>query len=271
MPPRLWQGEIYRHDKIRIAYLSSDFREHPCAYMMAELFERHDRSRFEVHAVSFGADDGGEMRARLVKAFDHFHDVRGVSDADAARLLHRLKLDIAIDLNGHTLGARPKILAARPCPVQATYIGTPAALGADFIDYVIADKIILPFDQQPFFTEKIIHLPDSYWVTDSTRQIGEAPSRSEAGLPQQGFVFCCFNNNWKITRPVFDIWMRLLNAVPGSVLWLLDDNKDATARLCAEAASRGVDPQRLVFAPRLELKRHLPRHRLADLFLDTLP
>jgi predicted O-linked N-acetylglucosamine transferase (SPINDLY family) len=148
----------------------------------------------------------------------------------------------------------------------------PAAYGAEFVDYVIADKVILPFDQQPFFTEKIIHLPDSYWVTDSSREIsGDMPSRAEAGLPPEGFVFCCFNNNWKIARPLFEIWMRLLKAVPGSVLWLLEDNKDATARLRSEAAARGVDPERLVFAPRMELKKHLPRHRLADLALDTLP
>jgi protein O-GlcNAc transferase len=272
LPQPLWKGEIYRHDKIRIAYLSADFREHATAHLMAGLFERHDRSRFEVTAISFGPDDGSAMRARLVKAFDHFHDVQLKSDRDVAKLLREMEVDIAIDLKGHTQDARPEIFSHRPCPVQASYLGYPGTTGADFMDYVLADRIVAPLGDQPFFTEKLVHLSHSYQVNDSTRAIPEkTPTRAEAGLPEAGFVFCCFNNNWKITAPVFRIWMRLLKDRQDSVLWLLDDNGGASVRLCAEAAEQGIDPGRLVFAPRTTPAEHLARHGLADLFLDTLP
>jgi protein O-GlcNAc transferase len=271
-PQPLSTGTIHRHDKIRIGYLSADFHRHATAFLMAELFELHDRARFEVLGVSFGRDDQSDMRARLVRGFDQFHDVRSSSDHDAAKLLNDLQVDIAIDLKGHTQGARPGILAHRPAPVQVSYMGYPGTMGAEFIDYLIADKTVLPFDQQPFYTEKIVHLPDCYWVTDSKLEImAGTPTRREAGLPDEGFVFCCFNNNYKITPPVFDVWMRLLGAVTGSVLWLLQDNGDAQENLCKEAAARGIDPARLVFAGRLTLEEHLARHRLADLFVDTLP
>jgi protein O-GlcNAc transferase len=271
-PQPLWTGTIHRHDKIRIAYLSADFYRHATAFLMAELFELHDRARFEVLGISFGRDDQSDMRARLVRAFDQFHDVRAKSDLDAAKLLNDLQVDIAIDLKGHTQNARPGILAHRPAPVQVSYLGYPGTMGADFIDYVIADKTVLPFDQQPFYAEKIVHLPDCYQVNDSRREIAaRTPTRREAGLPEEGFVLCCFNNSYKITAPVFDVWMRLLSAVGGSVLWLLQDNSDAQENLCKEAAARGIDPTRLVFAGRLKLEEHLARHRLADLFVDTLP
>jgi predicted O-linked N-acetylglucosamine transferase (SPINDLY family) len=272
MPPPLWTGEVYRHEKIRIAYLSGDFHEHATAYLIAELFERHDRGRFEVIGLSHGPDDGSATRARLVRGFDKFLDVRSRSDAEAARLLRGLEVDIAIDLKGHTRDARTEILAFRPAPVQAQYLGYPGTMAAPFIDYVIADAMALPLDQQGFYDEKIVHLPGSYQPNDSRRAIAqETLSRQDAGLPVQGFVFCCFNAGWKITRPVFDIWMRLLAAVPGSVLWLLEDSPEAQANLKREAAVRRVDPARLVFAPRMALPAHLARHRLADLFVDTLP
>jgi predicted O-linked N-acetylglucosamine transferase (SPINDLY family) len=267
--PPLWEGARYGHGRIRIAYLSADFHQHPTAQLMAELFEHHDRTRFEVTAIAFGPDDGSPMRARLEKAFDRFEDVRGQSDLEVARWMRDQEIDIAIDLNGHTHGARPGILAHRPTPVQVNYLVYPGTTGAGYMTHVLADRIVLPTDQQPYFSEKIAHLPDCYQANDTTRIVGEAPSRAGAGLPENGFVFCCFNNGWKITQPVFDIWMRLLAAAPESVLWLLDS--PASDNLRKEATSRGIDPARLIFAPKLPPQQHLARHRLADLFLDTLP
>ncbi len=272
LPPRLWTGAIWRNEKIRIAYLASGFHGHPTAYLTAGLIELHDRSRFDVFGISVGPDDGSEIRARLVRAFDQFHDVRSKNDREVAALIHDLKIDIVIDRSGYTANARPEILACRPAPIQVSYIGFPGTLGADFYDYVIADRIVLSFDQQKFYIENIVHLPDSYLVTDSKLAIAAAtPARQQAGLPEHGFVFCCFNNNYKITAPVFDVWMRLLHRVDGSVLWLLRENPVAEANLRKEAAARGIDPARLRFAERLKIDEHLARHRLADLFLDTLP
>jgi predicted O-linked N-acetylglucosamine transferase (SPINDLY family) len=189
-----------------------------------------------------------------------------------AQLLTELQVEFAVDLKGYTRDARSGILAYRPAPIQVNYLGYPGTMGASFIDYVIADPIVLPFEQQPFYTEKIIQLPDCYQVNDSRRKIGDrTPTRQETGLPDAGFVFCCFNNNYKITATVFDVWMRLLRAVNGSVLWLLVDNATAQNNLRQEAAARGIDPARLVFGAQLSLEEHLARHRLADLFLDTLP
>ncbi len=271
-PSPLWSGSVWRHDKIRLAYLSADYHRHPVPYLIAQLFELHDRSRFEVHGISFGPDDGSDIRARLVKGFDHFFDARSVSDSEVARRLNELEIDIAIDLTGLTGDSRPgRVLSYRPAPIQVNYLGYPGPMGADFIDYIVADKIILPFDQQPFFTEQIVHLANCYQANSKREIAAQWPSREESGLPSEGFVFCCFNNNWKITPPVFDIWMRLMRAVDGSVLWLLKDNELTAQNLAKEAAARGVDPARLVFAGRVPLEQHLARHRNADLFLDTLP
>jgi len=282
-PEPLWKGEARRHDKLRIAYLSADFQAHATAFLIAQLIELHDRSRFEVHAISFGRDDGSAMRERLVKAFDRFHDVAQMSDEAAAGLIHDLKIDIAVDLKGYTQDARPEILRYRPAPVQVSYLGFPGTMGGDFIDYVIADPVVLPFAQQAHYCERIVHLPDCYQPNDAMRVIaapslpspasggGKGGGRAEAGLPEEGFVFCSFNNNYKIRGPIFDIWMRLLARVPGSVLWLLRDNPWAEANLRREAQARGVAPERLVFAERMPLDRHLARHALANLFLDTLP
>jgi predicted O-linked N-acetylglucosamine transferase (SPINDLY family) len=257
---------------MRIAYLSADFRRHATAYLIAELIERHDRERFEIIGLSYGPDDRSDMRARLAGAFDRFVDVRTSSDEAIARLIERSRVDIAVDLMGHTQFARPAILAFRPAPIQAAYLGFPGTTGADFIDYVIADPIVAPFELQPCFTEKIVHLPECYQVNDSARKIAtRIPTREEFGLPAEGFVFCCFNTSWKIAPAMFEVWLRLLRAVPGSVLWLLRDNADAERNLRREAAARGADPSRLVFADRLGPEQHLARHRLADLFLDTLP
>ena len=247
-PRPLWIGTTWRHDKVRIAYLSADFRRHVMAHLLAELFERHDRTQFKIIGVSFGVDDRSEMRKRLVAAFDQFYDVRKKSDEEVAKLLHDLQVDIAIDLMGYTEDSRP-ILSYRPAPIQASYLGFPGTMGAEFIDYIIADKTVAPFEHQPFFTEKIVHLPECYQANDTKREVAErTPTRQEAGLPENGFVFCCFNNNWKITPNVFGVWMQTLHAVEGSVLWLLRDNESAERNLRKEAQVRGIDPSRLVFA-----------------------
>jgi protein O-GlcNAc transferase len=194
------------------------------------------------------------------------------SDGDVAKLIRDNKVHIAVDLKGYTTDSRIGILAQRAAPIQASYMGFPASTGAEFIDYIIADRIVLPFDQQPFYSEKVVHLPDSYYVADSKRPIAEpAPERRACGLPDDAFVFCCFNNNWKITAQIFDLWMSLLKAVDGSVMWLLKSNESAAANLLGAARLRGVDPDRLVFAQQCELPAHLARVGLADLCLDTLP
>jgi protein O-GlcNAc transferase len=268
----LWNGERYEHERIRIAYLSADFHQHATADLIAGVIERHDRGRFEVTAISFSRDDGSAMRERLIQGFDRFEDVRGKSDAEVAQLLRDGEFDIAIDLKGHTEGARPGILAHRPCPVQVSYLGYPGTIGAPWLDYIIADAVVLPFSHQAFYSERIVHLPHCYQANDRARVIAvETPTRAEAGLPPEGFVFCCFNAAWKITPRVFDVWMRLLAKVDSSVLWLLEDNAVMPTHLRSAAAARGIDPARLVFAPRLPSAAHLARHRLADLFVDTLP
>lgn len=271
-PDPLWKGEVWRHDKPRIAYLSADFREHATSFLMAGLFEQHDRSKFEVSAFSFSVDDRTAMRRRLVAAFDQFHDVYQMSDFEVAQMMREREIDIAIDLKGHTQEARIGIFAHRPTPIVAAYLGYPATAGASFIDYFIGDPVASPFSLQPHFDEKIVQLPESYQVNDRKRVIAErTPTRAEAGLPEQGFVFCSFNNNWKITPEVFDVWMRLLHEVEGGVLWLLRDNPGAERNLRNEAEKRGVNPARLIFADRALPADHLARQRLADLFLDTLP
>jgi protein O-GlcNAc transferase len=269
----LWRGKRYDHDRIRIAYLSADFREHPVAHLLAGVLENHDRARFETVAISFGPDDAGPIRNRIERAFERFLDVRDKSDAEIAQLLHDAEIDIAVDLMGPTQGARPGILSFRPAPIQALYLGYAGSSGAGHIDYIIADKIVIPDDEQQFYSEKIVYLPDTYMATDTRRAVAaHTPSRAEQGLPESGVVFCSFNNSYKITPPVFDVWMRLLREIDGSVLWLSHINDAATANLRREAEARGVWPERLVFAPRVALNEdHLARYRQADLFLDTQP
>ncbi|HYB08184.1 MAG TPA: tetratricopeptide repeat protein [Alphaproteobacteria bacterium] len=270
--PAIWRGERYRHEKIRIGYVSADFHEHATAYLMAELFESHDRERFELFAFSIGPNQQSPMRARLTAAFDHFIDVRLHSDRDAWRAIARNQIDIAVDLKGFTRDSRIAILAARPAPIQVNYLGYPGTMGADFIDYIIADRWTIPVCEASLYAEKVVHLPDCYQVNDRKRMIAErTPTRAECGLPERGFVFCCFNNSLKITPRFFDIWMRLLNAAPGSVLWLMGSNPWAEANIRKEAEARGVPAARLVFAPHVAPSEHLARYRVADLFLDTLP
>src|SRR5262245_2740966 len=268
----LWRGERYAHAKIRVAYVSADFREHAVAYCIGELIELHDRSQFEVLGVSLGPDDGSETRARLARSFDRFVDARALGDLDAARLLREAEADVVVDLMGYTRGSRPGILAHRPAPAQAGYLGYPGTVGAGFLDYILADRFVLPPAHEAFFTEKTVRLPGSYQANDRKRDVApRVPERSALGLPESGFVFCCFNNNYKIAPAVFDAWMRLLAGAPGSVLWLLEDNAAAGENLRREARARGVDPGRLVFAQRMAAAEYRARCRLADLCLDTLP
>ena len=258
--------------RLKIGYLSGDFHRHATAHLMAELIERHDRARFEIIAYSHGTSDCSEMRYRLGKAFDQFVDLRDLDDRQAAQRIYTDGIDILVELKGYTQQARSEIAAHRPAPIQANFLGYPGSMGVDFIDYVIADPITLPMEQQPFYDEKIVHLPDCYQPNDTQRRVADlTPTRADCGLPEDGFVFCCFNNSYKLTPRFFTIWMRLLAAVSGSVLWLFDANPQAKANLEKEAMKRGVDPARLVFAPRLGPTDHLARQRLADLFLDCLP
>jgi protein O-GlcNAc transferase len=260
-------------EKLRIAYVTTAFREHPIAVAIANLFERHDRGRFEIIGVSIGKSDTSSIRTRMVDALDQFHHVASEPDRNVAKLLNDLRVNVAVDLNGWTDGCRPGIFAFRPAPVQVSYLGYAGTSGADFIDYIVADETVLPFDQQPFFTEKIVHLPDCYHVNDATRRMpSEVPPRSDLGLPDQAIVFCCFNHSGKITATIFEVWMRLLTRVPDSVVWLSKINRHAEANLRRAAAAQGVDPARLVIAPWTDsIEDHLARHRAADLFLDTLP
>ena len=268
----IWRGERYRHGKIRVAYLSADLHNHATATLMAELFELHDKERFETTALSFGPDTPSDMRSRLKRAFTCFVDVRANSDHEIALLMRELEIDIAVDLKGFTTDARMGIFGHRAAPVQVSYLGYPGTLGADYIDYIVADGQLVSKDVERWYTEKVVYLPGSYQPNDSRRPIAsDTCTRVQQGLPEKGFVFCCFNNNYKITPDVFEVWMRLLRQVPKSVLWLLEDHAVAADNLRKEAALRGVAPVRLVFAPRLSQDAHLARHRMADLFLDTLP
>jgi protein O-GlcNAc transferase len=268
----VWQGKPYRHDRIRIAYLSGDFHDHAVTRLMAGLFERHDRKRFETTAMSFSPDRSSEMRTRIEKAFDRFIDIRQKSDREAADMLRELEIDIAVDLMGFTADSRTGILALRPAPIQVNYLGFPGTMGAECIDYIVADRFVIPEGEQRYYDEKVVYLPDTYQVNDSKRAIAEqSPSRAKLGLPEKGFVFCSFNNNYKITPFMFDIWMRLLRQVEGSVLWLVEGNASVARNLRREAEKRGVAPERLIFAPRIPYESYLARYRAADVFLDALP
>ncbi len=268
-------GPIQKHSRksrIRIGYYSADFHNHATAYLMAELFEKHNRTSFEIIAFSFGPDSKDEMRSRLTKAFDQFLDVRLKSDKEIALLSRKMGIEIAVDLKGFTQDDRNGIFSFRAAPIQVNYIGYPGTLAAEHIDYIVADKTLIPSDSQQHYAEKIIYLPNSYQVNDRKRKVADKIfSKEEMGLPNEGFVFCCFNNNFKITPQTFNGWIKILEAVEGSVLWLLEDNPIAKANLRKEAQARGLNPDRLIFAQRMKLPEHLARHRVADLFMDTFP
>ncbi|MGE0558193.1 MAG: tetratricopeptide repeat protein [Burkholderiales bacterium] len=261
-----------RGGKIRIGYYSADYHDHATAFLMANLFEVHDKSRFELIGFSFGPGNNDPMRKRISAAFDSFMDVRAKSDLDVASLSREIGIDIAVDLKGLTQDSRPGIFAARCAPVQVNYLGYPGSMGASYIDYIIADKMLIPDESRRHYSEKIVCLPHSYQVNDPKREISERTyTREDCGLPRSGFVFCCFNNNYKITPATFDVWMRLLGRIEHSVLWLFEGHPTAARNLKKEAERRGINGQRLIFAERMPLAEHLARHRLADLFVDTLP
>nr|WP_211113814.1 glycosyltransferase family 41 protein [Azospirillum picis] len=260
-----------RGDRLRIGYLSADFHQHATALLIAELVERHDRGRVDVVGCSYGPDDGGALRARLVAGFDRFLDLAALPDDAAAQAIHEAGIDILVDLKGHTQHARPGIAARRPAPVQAQWLGYPGTLGSPAIDYVIADPVVVPAAHQRHYSERIVHLPRSYQPGDRTRAIGPVPTRADCGLPDGAVVFCAFNAPYKIGPVLFDRWCRLLARVPGSVLWMLDGPAGFAESLRQAARMRGVAVERLVFAPRLPGPAHLARHRLADLFLDSAP
>lgn len=259
-------------DRLRIGYFSADFKNHPVAQLIAGLFEAHDRSRFEIYAFSSGPDTGDEMRLRLEQGFEHFIDVKAETDAQVVDRASALELDIAVDLSGLTTGCRPSIFAARVAPIQINYLGHPGTMGAAYMDYILADTTIITPASEPYFSEKVIYLPYSYQPNDRRRAVSSHVfTRAELGLPADAFVFCCFNNNFKITPETFDHWMSILRAVPDSVLWLLKASAHTEENLRREATHRGVSADRLVFAPKLPMDQHLARQKCADLFLDSLP
>jgi len=256
--------------RLRIGYFSADFCEHPVAYLMAKVLETHDRKRFEVYGYSIGPAKDDDMRQRLIEAFDVFIDVHNMTDLDVALLARQDKIDIAIDLTGYTKYHRAGIFAYRAASVQINYLGYPGTMGADFIDYIIADQNLIPMDSQKFYSEKPIYLPHHYQAQDNTLSISnDTPSRLDLGLPDKGFIFCAINNSYKIRMPEFDVWMRLLSHVDGSVLWLLESNKFVKDNLLKEAQARGISAERLVFAQGVSHETYLAQFRRADLYLDT--
>ena len=263
----------HRHQKMKLAYFSADFRNHPTSHLMSRLFKLHDRDQFETYA--FSLLNGGEkdtVRTEVMQYFDHFIDIDNLSDQEVVGLSRKLEIDIAIDLGGQTMDARTGIFALRAAPIQINYLGYPGTMGSEHHDYIIADMTVIPEAHQPFFSEKMIYLPDCYQVNNDEKEISSRCfSRKELGLPEDQFVFCCFNNNFKITPAIFSIWMNILKRVKGSVLWLFEDNEFIKNNFIKEAEKRGVSGNRLVFAKRIDQQDHLARHRAADLFLDTLP
>jgi predicted O-linked N-acetylglucosamine transferase (SPINDLY family) len=268
--PPLHRGRK-REGKIRIGYLSGDLHMHAVGLLSVELFELHDKSRFEVHAFSWSREDGTPLRARIKAAMDHYHPLHAVSDRQAAQMIADAGIDVLVDLQGLTSGARPNILGYRGAPVQVGYLGLPATSAIPGEDWIIADRYVMPPESLPYHTEKPIYLPHCYQVSDRQRVASPAPTRAQAGLPEDGFVFCAFNNNHKMSEPVWRCWMRVLRQVPGSVLWLLADNPFAQRNLTRVAVEEGVAAERLVFAPRAQPTDYLARFQLADLFLDTFP
>jgi predicted O-linked N-acetylglucosamine transferase (SPINDLY family) len=268
----VWQGPRYRHDRIRIGYMSADFRQHAVSSLIAGMFECHDKARFEITGLSIGADDGSDLGRRVKASFEHFIDAGNRSDDEIAKLVRDAEIDILVDLMGPTAHSRTSVLSRRPAPIQVNYLGFPGTMGAPYIDYILADKTVIPEDQREFYAEEVVYLPDSFMPADRDRlRSRKAFTRAEAGLPEQGFVFCCFNNSYKITPAVFAVWMRLLKEIEGSVLWLFASSPAVEHNLKKEAAERRVGAERLIFAPFMPLPEHQVRQRLADLFLDTLP
>jgi protein O-GlcNAc transferase len=270
---QLWKGERFEHKRLRVGYLSPDFREHPVGHLFAGVLEKHDRQRFEIYAFSLGIDDGSSLRKRFVAAAEHFVDVRGKTSLEVAQIIRQHEIDILVDLAGPTMDAQPDVFGFKPAPVQVIYLGYPGTSGADYMDYILADRTVIPEEHQKFYAEKVLYLPECYLPADPELVISErTPTREEMDLPPEGFVFCSFNHDYKINPPVFDVWMRILTRVDGSVLWLMRLNAAAEENLRREAEKRGIDRSRLIFAKRVpSVSDHLARYRLAGLFLDTTP
>jgi len=264
--------DAYAHDRLRIAYLSPDFREHAVAYLMTGVLEHHDKRQFEITALSLRARDTGPYGRRIAAAVDRYVDLSRVSDAQAAEQIRALEIDVLVDLVGHTQGSRTNILAPRPAPVQVNYLGYPGTSGASYIDYLLADEYLIPPESRRHYSESIVYLPECFQANDDRRAAAaQVADRTEYGLPAQGLVLCCFNNSFKLTPDCFEIWMRLLRAHPDAVLWLVAQHALTQRNLRHEAQQRGVDPNRLIFAAHLAYEQHLGRLGCADLFLDTLP
>lgn len=260
----------HARSRLRIGYASTDFHDHATSHLIQGLFSRHDRERFEVYAYALGKDDGSVYRQRIMRDCDQFRDARLLNSIDLATAIHTDSIDILIDLNGHSAVNRIEAFALKPAPIQVNYLAYPGTSGANFMDYILTDRIVTPPEDQPFFDERFVYLPHSYQVNDRDRAISaEPPARVACGLPESGFVFCCFNNHYKIEPRIFAVWMDILKRTEDSVLWLLDGADALKRNLHGAARQRGVAPERLVFAPRIAVERHLARHRLADLFLDT--
>lgn len=261
-----------KRDVIRIGYVCGEFRDHATSRLMTGVYECHDKNRFKVIALDNGIDDGSDLRKRIESAVDQIISIKNKSTQAVVGLVRELEIDILINLNGFYGDGRQDVFALRPAPIQVNYLGFPGTIGVNYFDYLIADKIVIPESSQDFYREKVAYLPNSYQANDSKRAISEKNfTRQELGLPDEAFVFCCFNNNYKITPHMFDCWMRILDSVPKSVLWLIEDNPSASKNLRLEAVKRGVSEERVIFAERIPLPEHLARHRLADLFLDTIP
>ncbi len=271
--PLLWQGEQYHHDKIRIAYISPDLQEHPVTHLLMGIIDRHDRSRFEITALSLGFDNNNQVRKRIAASFDQFIEVQYKSALEISELIRAMEIDIAVDLAGYTARSRSEIFAHRPAPIQVNYLGFPGTMGVEYMDYIIADRWVIPEEDRQYFDEQVVYLPDSYLPTNAAVTVtGLTPTREQYGLPESGFIYCSFNHSYKITPQIFDIWMNILAATPGSVLWLMKLNRFAEDNLQKEAVQRGIDPARLIFATRIpRIEDHLARYTLADLFLDTTP
>ena len=267
--PRI--GKYPKHKKIRIGYFSADFREHPVSALTAELYEVHDRGQFEIHAFSYGSDTKDKMNLRIKAGVDHFHEVHTMSHKDVVLLARSLEIDIAVDIGGYTVNCRTEIFALSAAPIQISYIGYIGTMGADYYDYLVADQTMVPKEKQQHYSEKIVYLP-SFQVNDSKESLPDITfTRKDLGLPEEGFVFCCFNNTFKITPTTFDSWGRILKKVDGSVLLIYANNDTAQINLTKEITAKGIDPNRLIFGKHLPKPEYLARYRVADLFLDTHP
>ena len=268
----LFSKKVSKNKKIKIGYLCGEFREQATSILMTEVWEKHNKEDFEIIAFDSGWDDKSLRRNRIINAFDKFIDISKVSDLDAAKIIYKEQIDILINLNGFFGTGRPVVFSYRPAGIQINYLGFPGTIGSKYIDYILCDQTVVPPESKKFYNEKIIYLPDSYQANDTKRNISDKKFlREELSLPKESFVFCCFNNNYKITPNMFDVWARLLKKIDNSVLWLIDGNSEATENLKKEAKIRNIDVSRLIFAKRMKLEDHLARHKNADLFLDTLP